>query len=133
MPRGVRRLLCIPTINAVPPFSAPVAAPRLAVCVAAVFAAAFGGAAAAPAEDLEACFKAQGEAAIAACTAAITSKKHQGAELATAHIVRGNAYYSKGDYDGATRDYDEAVQLNPKNSVAFYDQPPLSGPGGMLV
>src|SRR5262245_33067800 len=52
----------------------------------------------APAEDLEACYKAQGEAAISVCTAAITSKKHQGAGLATAHIVRGNAYF-KGDYN----------------------------------
>src|SRR5262245_38935754 len=95
MSTAVCRILCIPTFNAVPPFSATVAASRLAVCVAAVFAAAFGGAAAAPAEDLEACFKAQGEAAIAACTAAITSKKHQGAELATAHIVRGNAFTAR--------------------------------------
>jgi len=99
-----------------------VAASRLAVCVAALFVAASGRAAAAPAEDLEACYKAQGEAAISACTAAITSKKHQGAELATAHIVRGNAYFSKGDYNGAARDYDEAVRLNPKNSVAFYNR-----------
>src|SRR5262245_56004758 len=34
----------------------------------------------------------------------------------------GQRIYSKGDYDGATRDYDEAVQLNPKNSVAFYNR-----------
>lgn len=122
MRTAVWRTLCIPTFKAVQPFSVTAAASRLALCAAAVFVAASGRAAAAPAEDLEACFKQQGDAAISACTAAITSKKHQGAELATAHIVRGNAYFSKGDYNGAARDYDEAIQLNPKNSVAFYNR-----------
>jgi len=122
MSTAVWRTSCIPTLKALQPLSMTVAASRLAVCVAALFVAASGRTAAAPAEDLEACYKAQGEAAISACTAAITSKKHQGAELATAHIVRGNAYFSKGDYNGAARDYDEAVRLNPKNSVAFYNR-----------
>src|SRR5262245_3991089 len=114
--------LCTPTFKAVPPLSMTVAASRLALCVAAVLVAASGGAGAAPAEDLAACYKAQGEAAISACTTAITSKKHQGPDLATAHIVRGNAYFNKGDYNSAARDYDEAIQLNPKNSVAFYNR-----------
>ncbi len=122
MRTAVWRTLCIPTFKAVQPLSMTAAASRLALCVTAVFVAASGRAAAAPAEDLAACFKAQGEAAISACTAAITSKKHQGAELATAHIVRGNAYFSRGDYNNAARDYDEAIQLNPKNSVAFYNR-----------
>ena len=122
MSTAVWRTSCIPTLKAVQPLSMTVAASRLAVCVAALFVAASGRAAAAPAEDLEACYKAQGEAAISVCTAAITSKKHQGAELATAHIVRGNAYFSNGDYNSAARDYDEAIQLNPKNSVAFYNR-----------
>src|SRR5262249_6175665 len=122
MSTAVCRILCIPTFNAVQPLSMTVAASRLALCVAAVFLAASGGAAAATAEDLEACYKAQRDAAISACTAAITSKKHQGAELATAHVVRGNAYFSKGDYDAAIRDYDEAIRLNPKNAVAFYNR-----------
>ena len=122
MRTAVGRSLCTPTFKAAPPLSMTVAASRLALCVAAVLVAASAGAAAAPAEDLAACYKAQGDAAISACTAAITSKKHQGAELATAHIVRGNAYFNKGDYNGAARDYDEAVRLNPKNSVAFYNR-----------
>src|SRR5262249_45607091 len=79
------RTLCTPTFKAVQPLSMTVAASRLALCVAAVLVAASAGAAAAPAEDLAACYKAQGDAAISACTAAITSTKHQGPELATDH------------------------------------------------
>src|SRR5262245_56051084 len=95
MRTAVWRTLCIPTLEAVRPLSMTIAASCLVLCVAAVFVAASGGAVAAPAEDLAACFKAQGEAAISACTTAITSKKHQGAELATAHIVRGNAFTAR--------------------------------------
>jgi len=114
MSTAVWRILCGPTFEAMQK--------RLALCLVAVFVAASRYAAAAPAEDLEACFKAQGEAAISACTAAIKSGKHQGADLALAHIIRGNAFFSKGDYNGATRDYDEAIRLNPKNAVAFYNR-----------
>ena len=74
------------------------------------------------AEDLAACFKAEGDAAISACTAAITSGKRQDTDLATAHIIRGNAYFSKGDYNGATRDYDAATRLDPKNAIGFYNR-----------
>ena len=95
--------------------------PRLAACLVAVFIAGSRCAVAAPSEDLTACFKG-GDSAIAACTEAIASGKYQGADLATAHIIRGNTYFSKGDYNSATKDYDEAVRLDPKNAIAFYNR-----------
>jgi tetratricopeptide (TPR) repeat protein len=97
--------------------------PRLALHVAAIFTVVLGcEAVAAPAEGLAACLKAEGQAAIAACTAAITTGKDQGADLAIAHIIRGNAYFNTGDYNRATRDYDEAIRLSPTNAVAFYNR-----------
>ena len=111
MSTAVWRILCGPIFGAV----------RLPLALrVAVFVASSGCAAAA--DDLAACFKAEGEAAISACTAAISSGKQQDADLAIAHIVRGNAYFIKGDYSGAERDYDDATRLNPKNAVAFYNR-----------
>jgi tetratricopeptide (TPR) repeat protein len=95
--------------------------PRLALRVAAIFVAASGCEAATPAEDLAACFKAD-DSAVSACTAAITSGNHQTTDLAIAYIIRGNAYFNKGDYNAATRDYDQAIGLDPKNAAAFYNR-----------
>ena len=111
---AVWRTLCGPTFNAMHR--------RVAARLVAVFIAGSGCEAAAPAEDLAACFKAEGDAAISACTAAIDSGKHEGTDLATAYIIRGNAYFHKGDHRGATQDYDEAIRHNPKNAVAFYNR-----------
>jgi tetratricopeptide (TPR) repeat protein len=110
---AVWRTLCGPTFNAMHW--------RVAARLVAVFIAGSGCEAAAQ-EDLTACFKEVGDAAIAACTAAITSGKYQSADLATAHIIRGNSYFSKGDQDAAARDYEEAIRHNPKNAVAFYNR-----------
>ena len=111
MSTAVWRILCGPIFGAV----------RLPLALrVAVFVASSGCAAAA--DDLAGCFEEEGEAAISACTAAISSGKQQDADLAIAHIVRGNAYFIKGDYSGAERDYDDATRLNPKNAVAFYNR-----------
>src|SRR5262249_9374783 len=64
----------------------------------------------------------QRDAAVSACTAAITSGQHQATDLAIAHIIRGNAYINKGDYNAAAQDYDEAIRLNPKNAAALYNR-----------
>jgi tetratricopeptide (TPR) repeat protein len=94
----------------------------LALRVAVIFVAASGCETATAAEDLAVCFNAEGDAAVSACTAAITSGKRQATDLAIAHIIRGNAYVNKGDYNAAARDYDEAIRLNPKNAAAFYNR-----------
>ena len=114
MSTAVWRILCGPTFRAM---QLP-----LVLRVAVIFVAASGCEAAAAAEDLAVCFKAEGDAAVSACTAAITSGKHQATDLAIAHIIRGNAYIHKGDYNAAARDYDEAIRFNPKNAAAFYNR-----------
>jgi len=35
---------------------------------------------------------------------------------------RGNAWYRRGDFDRAIADYDEAIQLDPKDAQAYYDR-----------
>src|SRR5262249_34689132 len=81
---AIWRIFCGPTLMAM---QLP-----LALRVAVIFVAASGSEATAAAEDLAVCFKAEGDAAVSACTAAITSGKHQATDLAIAHIIRGNAY-----------------------------------------
>lgn len=39
--------------------------------------------------------------------------------LASAHSNLGNIYYARGDYKGALQKYEEAIAINPENSV-FY-------------
>ncbi|CAB4476156.1 uncharacterized protein OCT59_018193 [Rhizophagus irregularis] len=40
-------------------------------------------------------------------------------ERAESHKVKGNTYFSKKDYDSATREYSEAINLNPRNVVYY--------------
>ena len=51
--------------------------------------------------------------AIDYCTAAIQSGELSDQELAITFNNRGFAYYNKGEYDAAVRDYDRAVSLQP--------------------
>jgi tetratricopeptide (TPR) repeat protein len=70
----------------------------------------------AAADDRETCWKAElGDEAIAACSRLISSNPG----VADHFNRRGNAYYSKHDYDRALSDYDQAIQLDPKFAVAY--------------
>jgi lipoprotein NlpI len=57
--------------------------------------------------------------AIDNCTSAIQSGTLSDEELAIAFNNRGFAYYSKRNYDGAIRDYDRAITLQPKYAPAL--------------
>lgn len=80
-----------------------------------------GGLKAAPKDDLAArCFAEKDPGvAIDACSAAITAGQSDAAHLAKAYVSRGNAYFIKGDYDAAIRDYNEAVTIHPTYPIAF--------------
>lgn len=39
-----------------------------------------------------------------------------------AYIRRGNAYYSKGDYDNAIEDYTKALEIDPSYTVVYYNR-----------
>jgi tetratricopeptide (TPR) repeat protein len=57
---------------------------------------------------------------IAACTAIIDSKEVTKQVKAAAFLSRGHAYYEQKDYDRAIADFDQAVQLDPKESMYVY-------------
>jgi lipoprotein NlpI len=75
------------------------------------------------ADDIVSCKKASGDEAIRSCSHVITSGSVSPDDLVDAYIKRGNAYVDdKQDYDRAIADYSEAIKLDPKNAVAFYDR-----------
>jgi tetratricopeptide (TPR) repeat protein len=76
---------------------------------------------AAVADDRETCKTASGDAAIAACTKAIESKKYlkKRRTLSVLFTNRGVEYEKKQDYARAIADYDQAVTLDPKNPLAY--------------
>jgi lipoprotein NlpI len=53
------------------------------------------------------------------CTRAIQSGALSGRGLAVTFSNRGNAYQSKGDYQRAIQDYDEALRIDPDSALAF--------------
>jgi tetratricopeptide (TPR) repeat protein len=66
----------------------------------------------AAADDADLCSKESGDAAIAACTRAITSGNYRGNNLANLFLNRGVEYGYKGDNDRAIQDYDQAIRLD---------------------
>lgn len=54
--------------------------------------------------------------------AAVNNALRLDKDLARAHDVRGNVYYSKSDYDLALRDYTEAVRLAPQTAEYYVDR-----------
>ena len=70
-------------------------------------------------DDRTICERSSGEPAIAACTRAIASGAFTGLELAKLHTNRGVELKLKGDLDGALKDYNEAIRLDPANHFAF--------------
>src|SRR6516165_11974649 len=64
-------------------------------------------------EDRAQCKDSNPDLRIRACTALIQSRKESKPWLVAAFSNRGIAYASKGDYDRAILDYDNALQLEP--------------------
>ena len=60
--------------------------------------------------------------ALELCTRAIQSGALSGSGLAVTFNNRGNAYQSKGDYQRAIQDYDEALRIDPDYPLAFYNR-----------
>jgi tetratricopeptide (TPR) repeat protein len=73
-------------------------------------------------EDAEMCSKMSGDAAIAACTRAISSDDWQGPSLVAAYFNRGLAYTATGDNDRAIADYNEAIRLAPEAAKAYLNR-----------
>jgi len=80
---------------------------------------AFGVCRLAAADDRETCKDSSGEAAIDACSSAITSKKFKGSTLSLLYTNRGVEYVVKEDVDRGIADHNQAIKLDPKNSLAF--------------
>ena len=53
------------------------------------------------------------------CTASIQSGRWSGKALAWVYVSRGHAYDDKKNYDRAIADYNQAIQLDPKNANAY--------------
>jgi tetratricopeptide (TPR) repeat protein len=70
-------------------------------------------------ENWTRCKDANSDLAIGGCTAVIRSGQETTANLAVAFYGRGTAYYEKGRYGRAIREYDEAIRLNPDFAEAF--------------
>ncbi|MFZ0352105.1 MAG: tetratricopeptide repeat protein [Pseudolabrys sp.] len=73
----------------------------------------------AAADDRDTCKNSSGEVAIDACSSAITSKKFKGRTLSLLYTNRGVEYVVKEDIDHGIADHDQAIKLDPKNSIAF--------------
>src|SRR5262245_34375444 len=76
-------------------------------------------AAGAPADDRLTCSDVSGDAAIAACSRLIASRRLRGSELAKAYYFRGVEYRDKGDLDRAIADLGQAIMLDPKYALAY--------------
>src|SRR2546423_13715359 len=59
---------------------------------------------------------------IDACSAVIKAGRDKGEKLAEAFNNRGVCHRLKGDYDRATADYAQAIQLNAKLAAAFVNR-----------
>lgn len=73
----------------------------------------------AAADDRETCKNSSGDVAIAACENAIKSGKFKGKTLSILYTNRGVEYVGKEDVERAIADHDQAIKLDPKNSLAF--------------
>jgi tetratricopeptide (TPR) repeat protein len=80
----------------------------------------------AAADDREICKNASGDAAIAACTRAIESKKYAKKKfkrtLSLLYANRGVEYEIKKEFDKAVADHDESIKVDPKNWAAYNDR-----------
>src|SRR5262245_4569801 len=72
----------------------------------------------AAADDRETCKNSSGDVAIEACSSAIKSGKFKGRNLSLLYTNRGVEYVGKEDVDRGIADHDQAIKLDPKNSLA---------------
>jgi lipoprotein NlpI len=70
----------------------------------------------APNENLTLCGDAAPDVAIAGCTAFI---RQYGTVSDGPFVLRGNAYATKGQYDLAIADFDQAITINPNEAITF--------------
>src|SRR5438093_13657838 len=56
------------------------------------------------------------------CSRALQSGQLSKQNLAMTFLNRGNAYSTKGDYDRAIQDFDQAIRLNPNYVPAFFNR-----------
>ena len=73
----------------------------------------------ATADDFDTCGNGSGAQAIAACDRVIANPRTSVVNRAATYDNRGNLYDDQGDHDRALADYNEAIRLNPKNSIAY--------------
>ena len=69
-------------------------------------------------ENLNKCRSGNPDARIVACTALIQEGPPTTGDRSIIFVNRGTAYYEKGDYDRAIQDYNEAIRLNPKETLS---------------
>ena len=70
-------------------------------------------------ESLDKCKSGEPDAKITGCTALLKADQDSTKNRAATYGNRGVGYYSKGDYDRAIQDTDQAIRLNP-NEPSFY-------------
>ena len=75
-----------------------------------------------PTDDLTACRSSNGEAAIAACGRVIFAGKLRDRDLAIIYNRRGLELERRGDEDGALKDYNEALRLDPKFALVLVNR-----------
>ena len=62
------------------------------------------------------------KAKIAACTRLIKSGKYKGRNLSSVYQNRAEGYRATDAFDTAISDYDRAIELDPKNAVAYLNR-----------
>jgi tetratricopeptide (TPR) repeat protein len=73
-------------------------------------------------DNWKTCRDADPDVAIPGCRALIESRPDVPGELADAHRTRGNAYRSKGFFDLAFADYDDAIAADPGLAITYGDR-----------
>ena len=71
-------------------------------------------------ENLNKCQSVDPDAKITGCTALLKADQETTKNRAVIYGSRGVGYYSKGDYDRAIQDTDQAIVLNPNESSFYY-------------